>query len=438
MSRRVALAFVVAMLAGVASLSAQGASASTGRRVTPARSSVAASSSSAPVADPFTTLSNDLNSSYPDSFSGLYISTSGQLTVSEVGTNSALEASADALWTSLSASAVSGNSIAFSSTGRFTLNQLTHLKDEIFGDSAARAAGVFGAGLDLRNNLVVVNAASSQAGQSWLQSYPQSAISFVIGPPPMLTTKTRYTDTHPWSGGDQIVSSPYTGNGCQVGYTCWAACTSGFPIYDTVTGNDYLLTAGHCSANGPGSTTWYNLNSNNGPPYTENSTDEVGSTDFYTTTNIDSQFFGARYGATCTVWGGQSTSGSNDVSIYPTGYADPVSGATILQEGSFSFEETGTVSAVNVSMTFAGENLENLFETTGAYPVEGDSGGPVIEESIYGDLATGTIVGQLLYYNNGHRAYYGVDQNIDAILYTDSLDLGHEVLPITSSNGLSC
>jgi hypothetical protein len=228
-------------------------------------------------------------------------------------------------------------------------------------------------------------------------------------------TASRYSDSDPWNGGDQIVT-PSDGE---------TTCTSGFGMQDEASGQRYLLTAGHC-----GAATWYNTRTAT-PVYSSSTLIGTTLSGSVNTSTVDSQLIATD--SSCVSWGDKSTKTSNANRIYITGYANPPQGASIELEGATSLEENGTVSYYDVSKVIEGEDLDDLDLVT-AVPDMGDSGGPMIYPTGFGPLAGGTVVGW--YDNNGN--VWGVVQLIDAETYVYTALLGAQVVPNASTTGDSC
>jgi len=369
--------------------------------------------------DPFSELQAGLMSRYPNSFGGFYVNNGGQYVIATAGPpNAALQRSARTGFTSAARvlGAVDGPirpiQLTYVDTG-VSLWHLYDLKASILDNPSLTTAGVDGAGLDIEHGRLVVMSRTRLGATAVTADYG-SAVKVLVDSGSGLYA-SRYGDTAPFNGGDQIVT-PSGGE---------TTCTSGFGMQDTATGQQYLLTAGHC-----GSATWYNTRT--GSPVYDSST-LIGATvrGSVVTSVIDAQLVSTK--ASCISWGGRSTKPSNDVRAYITGYLDPPQGAEIQTDGSVSTEETGTVAYYDTSLSTGGENLQDLDLITpmGTF---GDSGGPMIYPTAYGSLAGGTIVG---WYESGDQGW-GIIQLIDAEVFTYSAFMGHQIVPITSSTGDSC
>jgi hypothetical protein len=369
--------------------------------------------------DPFSEVQAGLMSKYPNSFGGLYVNKLGQYVITTAGPPSAaLRRSAKTGFAS--AARVFGAEdgpilpiqLTYVNTG-VTLHHLYDLKAAILDNPALRSAGVDGAGLDIEHGRLVVMS-RTQRGEAAVTADYGSAVRVLVDSGSGLYA-SRYGDTPPFNGGDQIIT-PSGGE---------TTCTSGFGMQDATTGREYLLTAGHC-----GSATWYNTRTDD-PVY--NSSTLVGTTvrGSVVTAVIDAQLISTS--ASCISWGGKSTKAANDDRLYVTGYFDPPQGAAIQTEGSVSTQQSGTVAYYDTSVSTGGESLQDLDLITpmGTF---GDSGGPMIYPTEYGPLAGGTIVG---WYESGDEGW-GVIQLIDAEVFTYSVFLGDQVVPITSTTGDSC
>jgi hypothetical protein len=302
--------------------------------------------------------------------------------------------------------------LSYVNTG-VSLWHLYDLKAAILDNPALTSAGVDGAGLDIEHGRLVVMS-RTESGASAVEADYGSSVKVLVDSGSGLFS-SRYGDSAPFNGGDQIVT-PSGGE---------TTCTSGFGMQDTTTGQKYLLTAGHC-----GSATWYNTRTDS-PVY--DSSTLIGSTlrGSVVTSVIDAQLISTS--ASCISWGGKSTKPSNDVRTFITGYFDPPQGARIQTEGSVSTQQTGTVAYYDTSISTGGENLQDLDLITpmGTF---GDSGGPMIYPTEFGPLAGGTIVG---WYESGNQGW-GIIQLIDSEVFTYSAFMGDQVVPITSSTGVSC
>jgi streptogrisin C len=364
-------------------------------------------------------LQRTLMSEFSASFGGIYVGTGGQYVVATAGpapaelesaVTAGLAAAESALGTR--AGPASTMRISYAETGT-SLWALYRLKAAILDNPALRAAGVDGAGLDIRHGRVVVMTTGTTGAAAVRVDYG-AAVELLSGGSSQLTA-SRYSDSDPWNGGDQIVT-PSDGE---------TTCTSGFGMQDEASGQRYLLTAGHC-----GAATWYNTRTAT-PVYSSSTLIGTTLSGSVNTSTVDSQLIATD--SSCVSWGDKSTKTSNANRIYITGYANPPQGASIELEGATSLEENGTVSYYDVSKVIEGEDLDDLDLVT-AVPDMGDSGGPMIYPTGFGPLAGGTVVGW--YDNNGN--VWGVVQLIDAETYVYTALLGAQVVPNASTTGDSC
>jgi len=364
-------------------------------------------------------LQGKLMSQFSNTFGGIYVDAGGQYVVATASSPpAALRRAVTSGMTAAEAARgaqagpVPPGLVTYAHTG-VTLWALYRLKAAILDNPVLRADGVDGAGLDVRLGRVVVMTTEPAGAEAVTADYG-SAVEVLGGQSSQLTA-SRYGDSYPWNGGDQIVTPSY-------GET---TCTSGFGMQNESTGQTYLMTAGHC-----GAATWYNTRTNT-PVY--NSSTLIGTTlsSSVSTTTVDAQLITTN--SSCVSWGGKSTKTSNDERVYITGYANPAQGASIELEGATTLEETGTVSYYDVSKVIQGEDLDDLDLVT-AVPQLGDSGGPMIYPTVFGPLAGGTVVGW--YEANGN--VWGVVQLIDAETYTYTALLGGQVVPNVTTTGDSC
>jgi len=235
-----------------------------------------------------------------------------------------------------------------------------------------------------------------------------SVIQTKVGPVPSAASG-RTGDIAPWYSGDQIVS---TG-------TPYEYCTLGFGVHNTFTGQHFSLTAGHC-----GSRTWYNT-SHSTPK--RNTSTLVGST--YSGSlagpgsGLDVQLI--KDNSSYLMWKG-ALGATTPIDI--NGYSNPFAGASVCLEGSVSGERCGTVEATTATSNVTTHGhpgiVYDLF-TTNVAPISGDSGGPVLFSTIYGSLAGGDI--------ESYSGTTGFSEEIDAVLYVESVKQGAEVTVNTNS-----
>ncbi len=366
----------------------------------------------------------EMAESYPDTYGGVYVDSSGNLVVPTVGSANPLRrwarrnysrvvtqyadsAKADPEISGFRDSGLDAAPALTFTTATASFADLIQLKAAILANPQLLADGVSGAGIDVEHDAVSVTTSGGPI-DAGLEAAYGSEVEVSDSTSGALDAASRTTDSAPWNGGDMILTKPGT------------LCTLGFGLHDTVTGTKYQLTAGHCD-NG----TWYNL-----PRYgtTFTSAHLVGTTvgGSVTTSGIDAQLIASN--SSCISWG---ASGSR---YFITGSANAPQGASILDEGAIGGSIAGTVAVADWSGKVGSESLSNIDLTTAVSSL-GDSGGPVVYPTGYGPLAAGSIVGTLTYSNG---TTYGVVQNIDAELWDYSVLIGDSLVPNTSSNGTSC
>lgn len=235
-------------------------------------------------------------------------------------------------------------------------NSRARLTSSLFADESST---VFGVGMnELTGQVVVFATDPTAANASIRRASPNTQTSIVKGDRPT-PSSNRFSDSPPWNGGDRITRGT-------------AACTSGFGVHNG-SGAKYLSTAGHCFGG-----TWYNGSSVIG----NTAADNIGS--------LDGQMIATN--SSCIAWGGSSTSPTR---WFMTGWNTPGAGTVVYEEGSFSFEHAVTITAANVSSDVSGPGYsEHVTDGFTFAPVTqpGDSGGPVVQPSIYGPLAAGDII----------------------------------------------
>ena len=196
-------------------------------------------------------------------------------------------------------------------------------------------------------------------------------------------TATRSNDNSPWNGGDYLAGT-YTG----------PTCSAGPPVTGNQTGDDYILTAGHCWIIGDTIKNYDTISGVGG-------FDAVGTVNFGVyTDNAD----GDVHGILTTGYGGSSsldffgTGGPNDsTSTDLTAGQDPSVGTAVCGDGAFEGRRCGgDVQKILVCKHYQGENPnimhcgEDEEISAGTYIAgNGDSGGPVTGPS--GHTAFGTI-----------------------------------------------
>ena len=195
-------------------------------------------------------------------------------------------------------------------------------------------------------------------------------------------TDTRSHDASPWNGGDYLSISK-TGS----------TCSSGPPVTGNTSGDDYVLTAGHCFSIGDTVHNYDAYSSVGG-----NGT--VGTINFGTYADEDD---GDVKGILTTGFGGSSsldyfgTGGPGDsTKVTVNSGRDPVVGSAVCGDGAFDGKLCGgTVEKILVCKTYTGGDGtthcgEDEETSPGTYIAgEGDSGGPVTGPA--GSTAFGTI-----------------------------------------------
>ncbi|MFE5188365.1 S1 family peptidase [Streptomyces sp. NPDC056628] len=149
-------------------------------------------------------------------------------------------------------------------------------------------------------------------------------------------------------GGDAIYASSWR-------------CSLGFNVQDS-SGNQYFLTAGHCT---DGAGTWY---SNSGR------TTVIGST-------AGSSFPGNDYGIVRYTGSVSRPGTANGVDI--TRAATPSVGTTVIRDGSTTGTHSGQVTALNATVNYGGGDVVSGLIQTTVCAEPGDSGG-----SLYGSNGT--------------------------------------------------
>jgi streptogrisin B len=375
--------------------------------------------------DPFGEFQAALLEQYPASYGGFFQGPDGTFSVVVVGTDPSLEATArqlfDDLPTEFGVSTPASDLTLTFVPGPRTLATLHAIQDQINASitSAAAAAapgtspGVYGTGIDQATDQVVVFSDGTDAAAVTTAAYVSaygSAVQIKNGPTPSATAG-RTGDIAPWYSGDQIVST---------GTPDFTYCTLGFGVHNTSNGQHFSLTAGHC-----GSKTWYNT-SHSTPK--RNTSTLVGSTYAGSLagpgSGLDVQL--VKDASSDVMWKG-ALGATTPTTI--TGYSNPFAGASVCLEGSISGERCGTVEATTVSSVISGEGYSGIVSdlfTTNVAPIPGDSGGPVLFPSVYGALAGGDI--------DAYSGNTGFSEEIDAVLYVESVKQGAQVTVNTSSN----
>lgn len=252
------------------------------------------------------------------------------------------------------------------------------------------SAGIFGVGLNVSENSVVVLAADAVKAAGALGVSPGDGLEIRQEEQPT-TTAGRYADGAPWNGGDYITNSN-TGS----------ACTIGFGVHGGSYSNKFISTAGHCQ---PG--TWMN------------GSQVVGTTSGGVIVGpvLDSQIIPTN--SSCIVWRGASTTDSNLQRWLLTGFLNNASSGNVYLEGSVGLELYGPVTANNLTVTVTTPAYGTYtFQQGIAIHVSnslGDSGGPVVMDSGFGPLAIGSQI--------SHTSTTTYAQNIGAYLYSYGVQL---------------
>lgn len=196
------------------------------------------------------------------------------------------------------------------------------------------------------------------------------------------TSVTRYNDTPPFYGGDQIASGG-------------AVCTSGISVYSSSLKKDGILAAGHCFPKGAS----VSISCYSPAPSCIYCCDAVGP--------VGQRFYppaGSEYDAEVIwgssvgwVWGGSPTS---PVIYKVSGAVDPVDGTDMTIDGSSTGERTGqlvTEYSGCVSITYGSSGTYavcGVGQATGSSPPckPGDSGGPAYVHSGSSVEAAGIII----------------------------------------------
>jgi hypothetical protein len=425
-----AAAAAACLLFAAAALAGTPASAQAGRRtasvvhsskvierVVATRRQLAAAAPQVATGDTLGSFEQAMADDFPNTYGGLYVSPDGNLVIPTVGAARSLRAWARANMPAvpsqylfgdrrLSANASDPPPGPTFTPATVSFDDLVALKADILANSDLVAAGVVGAGIDVENGVVSVTTTGGPVDGELEATYG-SEIEVTDAAGTSLEA-SRTDDTPPFNGGDMLISPSNV------------LCSLGFGLHDTVTGQTYQLTAGHCGYN-----TWYNEPRNS---TTFPADDLVGTTvpGARYTSGIDAQLIADN--SSCISWGASGTR------YFISGYADAPEGASIMTEGSVGGQVSGTVVTYDWSGKLGSENLNNIDFTT-AVTQSGDSGGPVIYPSIYGPLAAGSVVGIIV---NTNGSTDGIVQNIDAELWDFSAFIGDSISPNTSSNGTNC
>jgi hypothetical protein len=323
---------------------------------------------------------------FPNSYGGLFQNPDGSFSVTEVGSDSNFQVTAQSLFNQTPSgfgASVSATKLllTFAQVPR-TLIQLYGIKDKVNpivtagvpSGNPSSVVGAYGSALDARANQVVISSTvpnPTNIDYSSLSNIYGPAIRVDVAPFPV--RQDRAHDAPPWFAGDQIV-----------GTVSLTGCTLGFGVHNIATGKHYNLSAGHCSYQN-----WYNTdhNSPSFPP-----SQFVGTTYWAvspeTGQNVDTQIIPSA--SSHVAWQG-AIGGAYPTSI--TGDADPMVGSYVCREGSYAGEQCAyvTLTDQNVYGDAATDVAGSVFQVMRGQP--GDSGGPVIWNTIFGPLAADTIWG---------------------------------------------
>jgi len=368
--------------------------------------------------------------SYPANFGGIVGNADGSISIVEVGKSAAFELSAQQQYANIHSANGAALPVA-DRQARFLVGSVPFktLYDantviqaqvrDLNAQSSSTSPAIWSVGINDAEGKIVVGEDGSSNALTLLNQYEEqygpTLFDPKVGPAPKGADVSRYSDTPPWNGGDDLTNSAY-GNGC----------TSGYPIHNSA-GATFLLTAGHC-----GSGSFYNTDYTS-PSYS--SGDYVGQTIWgsLSVSNMDEQILSDTGNSSCIVWGGVSSNNSNDVRYYNEGYANPPVNQLVYYEGAQGHERQGNVIAYNVQVTYHTDLYGNITEVgtdeTSMAPIPGDSGGPTVYASIYGPFAGGTILA-----SNGTNGWF---QLIGGIVYLYSLQYNTSMTP-NYINGSGC
>jgi hypothetical protein len=337
---------------------------------------------------------------YGDSFAGSVLGPTGELTVyANPNTDGAFVAAVGNLNTGGFVVQYLPAAISYNGLNAMT-NALTAKESLLAGDGVELLQASQNPASDSVDVTVAAPSGTAAATvPSVYESQVSALISATVGPGftlepaygvPATAASSRDVGKAPFVGGSNITNNIESPTGE------YFNCTSGFTVSGNNTGNDFMLTAGHCGSgtytigNKVGGTT---LGKTSGLYISDSNLD-----DFQTV----SETSGTGY-----VWIGNSTSGTSAPVI---GMVDPPVGADITMDGG----KTGEVSETDVYGNNATiYNLKNNYNNTTytvAHLVEsertdgtdicqgGDSGGPAIQRTNgSGVNAVGTIVAVYAY-----------------------------------------
>lgn len=364
--------------------------------------------------DPLGEFQWTLMNQFRKSYGGFYQNPDKSFTIIVVGSDPALESTAQQLFSNVASQYNTTVPTSISTLtfvpGTFSLVSLYEAQHEINSeiDSAVQAqvasdaqttadasqpVGLFGSGIDMIHNQIVVESDGSPEASSQFSAISSTygaMVGMQVKPRPVLTDRTN--DTSPWNGGDDLGS-----------------CTLGFGVH-IAAGAYYSLTDGHCGAG-----VWYT-------PYF--GANLVGTTvdGTWSDNTIDVQLIGDSSSAL--IWKGPIGSATR---LTIQGDANPPAGGDVCLEGSHGGEKCGTVGLVDQHATFDDQGqLHTIYYmfTTNVEPSPGDSGGPVWYSSPFGNLAAGTIEAAV---------GFGYSNEIDALLFIESYAFGTSVIMNTTS-----
>jgi hypothetical protein len=347
-------------------------------------------------------LRSTLAKQFPDSFGGMYSTLnpedlSSVYTVLTVGSSSELRDYVDGVLDATRAHLGIAQPTEYRSVER-TYAQLVTVADGIESDRdywESHGLPFYGTGVDDKVNVVdlYTKAPAGKIVDELAERYGSESVRVVVtGEIKRLTT--RNADTAPWNAGDRI----FRPDG--------ASCSTGFGVHNGY--GHFSITAGHCGENG---TPW----KNNASGYAGYGA--VGSTAAFTFANNDADdaiiYDGA--GSSKLSWKQAGTKVDIQAPL------DAGNHATVCGEGSWGLEACGEVGSSHTSATIGGITTRDVFYYFTGDTIPGDSGGPIIQPTGYGYLATGTIIA-------GGSAY-SVGLNITGTLDRYSAQLNTPVNP---------
>ena len=204
---------------------------------------------------------------------------------------------------------------------------------------------------------------------------------------PLSLFLNRFTDTTPYSGGDQVT---YVANGLET----W--CTTGFAVRGNGSGDDFLLTAGHCGT----TSGWYLSGRQSGYGDGTDMGGTSGSGNYFQDPAEDD------FQTILTLPIGSNSAegyiyyGTGDTKYYIEGPATVAKGQKMTFDGSVTGQVRGaTAGNSGLCEWFDSHTVQvcHLIEGTDSATIcqSGDSGGPVIvvDDNTGGATAVATIVG---------------------------------------------